>query len=69
MGAVGLLLLTLAFELLLDWIIGLSLIAATSSLVLRCWARTAGDLQPRTAILVARQLAALPTAVPGPVAG
>ena len=31
--------------------------------------RTAGDLQPGTAILVARQLAALPTAVPGPVAG
>lgn len=33
-GAVSLLLLTLAFALLLDWIIGLSLIAATSSLVL-----------------------------------
>lgn len=33
-GAVSLLLLTLAFALLLDWIIGLSLVAATSSLVL-----------------------------------
>ncbi|WVM89450.1 hypothetical protein UMZ34_02125 [Halopseudomonas pachastrellae] len=68
-GAVGLLLLTLAFALLLDWIIGLSLIAATSSLVLAVLGAMLVICKPRTAILVARQLAALPTAVPGPVAG
>ncbi|MEB3735217.1 hypothetical protein ULF88_16685 [Halopseudomonas pachastrellae] len=67
-GAVSLLLLTLAFALLLDWIIGLSLIAATSSLVLAVLGALL-VICNRERPFWWRASWALPAAVPGPVAG